>query len=269
MARRSAHDERREAADAVRARAVHEIHFRLARRVVPVLQHVADDADDLGLGGGLALVERTKAHADRARSGEELTHELLVDDRRAHAAGRIALVEEAPVLQPQLHRLCIAGRHDITQYASRRRLAAADSRGQRHARDRGHRHQRQHVRRAGRRHTRRRANAFKQTGDERMAAHLEVVPLRQLHAHDLHLIGVVAGVDARQPQKTVREQRGADGEHDGEGGFDDEQAKTQPAAVWSVRTGADRSLAAAKCVKEIDARAPQRRNESRDYRGGH
>ena len=64
-----------------------------------------------------------------------------------------------------------------------------------------------------------------------MAAHIEVVPLRQLHAHDLDVIGVVAGVDARQPQKAVREQRGADGQHDCEGGFDDEQAKTQAAGA--------------------------------------
>ena len=101
-----------------------------------------------------------------------------------------------------------------------------------------------------------------------MAAHFEVVPLRQLHAHDCHVIGVVAGVHARQPQKAMREQRAADGEHDGEGGFDDEQAKAQLAGVRGVRAGADRSLAAPKRLKEIDARAPQRRNEPRDGRGG-
>ena len=91
--------------------------------------------------------------------------------------------------------------------------------------------------------------------------------LGQLHAHHLHLVGVVARIHAREPEEAVREERRADGEHDGERGFDDEEAEAQPAGAACVHAGADRALAAAERLKQIDPRAAQRRNESGDDRG--
>ena len=58
---------------------MHEVQLRLPCRVVAVLQHVADDADDLGLRAGIPLVLPAETDADRARTGEELADELLDD----------------------------------------------------------------------------------------------------------------------------------------------------------------------------------------------
>ena len=53
-----------------------------ARAVVP---RVADDADDLGPGPGLALPAQARAGADRVPATEVSRHERLVDDDQARS----------------------------------------------------------------------------------------------------------------------------------------------------------------------------------------
>ena len=134
-----------------------DLGLRLA--IVSVLQHVADDADDLGLELIVLAQEAANPGAGHVLRGHMTTNELVVDEYQPPAITSIGVIEEPAFAQPNTQCLHIAGRHDVDERASARRLVPCDLRRQAERADSRSAHQRNHVAAAGARDVRPRAHA--------------------------------------------------------------------------------------------------------------
>jgi hypothetical protein len=178
---------------------VNEVELELWLTIVPILQHVADDANDLrDLPRILPdeIGDREAGHSSNA-GRHVLTEKLLVHDRRQLASAGIGLHEEPSVAQPQTERLCVTRSYPIDKCASVRGLSSGQVFRQREARDSGSSHERDHRAGAGRGHARHVSQA------RECAVYESVRPSvrrawRQINSGEEHAIGRVAVVDSHQ-----------------------------------------------------------------------
>lgn len=88
-------------------------------RIVAVLQHVLDNADDLRIDGRIVGEQSGKVVADERSADRISAKEFLVDDHVADVAVHVRLVEEAPFLQSKSDCFGISRRHGVRDLARR------------------------------------------------------------------------------------------------------------------------------------------------------
>ena len=144
-----------------------DVELRLRRIGQAVLQHAADDADDLR-GPSLRddAFEATADHRPAVIEGRP--HEVFVDDERRHAGGGIALGEQPALAQTQLQRREVAGRHDVTEAPRDDRLGPIA--GKTEPGDHRRVAERRHVRRARQLNPGHRPNVVDNRGHELLPA---------------------------------------------------------------------------------------------------